>query len=112
MVKLEELMKLESALAAFEFNPKGELISSIISDKEVINERMLDLLCHVCVANGAIATMQARGWEAMTDMQGFYPIKGFSLIGFEWTVVVNDCFGVIAANDKIDFDAAYQLLDS
>jgi roadblock/LC7 domain-containing protein len=110
MADLEKIMALPGALAAFEFNDKGELLDSTIADEKVINTDVLDLICHVCVANGAIATMQARGWEKMTSMSGFYPIKGFSLMGFEWTVVVNHNHGVIVSNKDIDFDKAYAAL--
>jgi len=111
MADLEKIMTLSGALAAFEFNDKGELLNSTITDEKVITTDVLDLLCHVCVANGAIATMQARGWEKMTSMSGFYPIKGFSLMGFEWTVVVNEHAGVIVSNKDIDFDRAYAVLE-
>lgn len=110
MADLKTLIQLDGALAAFEFDDKGELQSSEIADKETINETVLDLLCHVCVANSAIATMQARGWEKMTGMEGFYPVEGISLIGFDWTAVVNGRQGVILPNDKADLDAAYLAL--
>lgn len=112
MANLEKIMSLQGALAAFEFNDKGELKASKIADEKIINSDVLDLLCHVCVANGAIATMQARGWEKMTEMSGFYPIKGFSLMGFEWTVIVNDHLGVIVKNNDVDFDQAYAVLEA
>lgn len=110
MAELGNLIKLDGALAAFEFNDKGELLSSEISDKDKIDDAVLDLLCHVCVANTAIATMQARGWEKMTGMEGFYPVEGISLIGFDWTAIVNGKQGVILPNDKADLDAAYAAL--
>ena len=109
---LDELMQLDGALAAFEFDRSGELKDSRIAQQaKDMNTDVLDMLSHVCVANGAIATMQARGWEKVTGMEGFYPIKGFSVIGFEWTVVVNNQHGVVVPNDKVDYDAAYKLLD-
>ena len=109
---LDELMKLDGALAAFEFSSSGELTDSkIADDANDIGTDVLDMVCHVCVANGAIATMQARGWEKMTQMQGFYPIQGFALMGFEWTVIVNQSHGVIVKNETADYDAAYKILD-
>ncbi len=110
MTDFSKLMQLDGALAAFEFDDKGELVSSEIADKDKIDDTVLDLLCHVCVANTAIATMQARGWEKMTGMQGFYPVEGISLIGFDWTAVVNGKLGVILPNDRTDLDAAYAAL--
>ena len=112
MSKLDDLMQLEGALAAFEFSNSGELTNSKIADGAEIDNDVLDMVCHVCVANGAIATMQARGWEKVTQMEGFYPIQGFSLIGFEWTVVVTDTMGVIIKNDKVDYDATYAILEA
>lgn len=111
MNKLDDLMQLGGALAAFDFGSGGELTDSRIADGAEIETDVLDMVCHVCVANGAIATMQARGWEKMTQMEGFYPIQGFSLIGFEWTVIVADAVGVIIKNDKVDYDAAYEILE-
>ena len=112
MSKLDDLMKLDGALAAFDFGNGGELTDSRIADGADIETDVLDLVCHVCVANGAIATMQARGWEKMTQMEGFYPIQGFSLIGFEWTVMVSDSVGVIINNDVVDYDATYAALEA
>jgi len=111
MSKLDELMQLDGALAAFDFSSDGELTDSRIADGAEIETDVLDMVCHVCVANGAIATMQARGWEKMTQMEGFYPIQGFSIIGFEWTVIVTDTVGVIIKNDKVDYDATYAVLE-
>jgi roadblock/LC7 domain-containing protein len=110
MADLDSLMKLDGALAAFEFNDRGELQNSVIGDTQTITPDVLDLVAHVCVANEAIAAMQARGWEKMTGMQGFYPVQGLSLVGFDWTIVVQGNSGVILPNDKADFNGAYQEL--
>ena len=111
MADLKDLMKIDGALGAFAFNDKGELTQSEIADGSGLNDTVLDLLAHVCVANTAIATMQARGWENMTGMGGFYPIKGFSMIGFEFTIVANAHAGVIMPNNQADFEAAYAALN-
>jgi len=110
MATLDTLMQLKGALAAFEYNDKGEIVTTKIADESKINNDVIDLLSHVCVANQAIATMQARGWQKVTGMQGFYPIQGLSLVGFDWTVVTNDHKGVVLANATVDFDAAYAAL--
>jgi roadblock/LC7 domain-containing protein len=110
MADLENLMKLDGALAAFEFNDRGELQGSKIADSNAITPEVLDLVAHVCVANGAIASMQARGWEKVTGMKGFYPLQGLSLVGFDWTIVVHGNRGVILPNSKADFDKAYAAL--
>jgi len=110
MADLDSLMKLDGALAAFEFNDRGELLTSQIADGNDITADVLDLVAHVCVANGAIAAMQARGWEKVTGMQGFYPVQGLSLVGFDWTIVVQGNLGVILPNAKADFDKAYAAL--
>jgi roadblock/LC7 domain-containing protein len=109
MANLDTLMKLDGVLAAFEFNDRGELQDSRIADNNLTTD-VLDLVAHVCVANGAIAAMQARGWEKVTGMQGFYPVQGLSLVGFDWTVVVQGNRGVIMPNNKADFDGAYAAL--
>ena len=110
MTDLNKLMNIDGAVGAFHFSAKGELQAHKIAEDSELNESALDLLCHVCVANMAIASMQARGWEQMTGMQGFYPINGFTFVGFEWTAVVNDAYGVVLPNDKTDLEAAYAAL--
>lgn len=114
MIDLHRLMKLPGALAAFEFSDRGELgayeIAPQIGSGGTLNADSLDLLCHVCVANIAIATMQARGWEKMTGAQGFYPIQGFTLVGFEWTAVATGNRGVVMANEQVDYELAYAAL--
>lgn len=112
MTDLDKLIKLDGAVAAFSFSSKGELQGSRISEGSEMNDTILDLVAHVCVANTSIATMQARGWENVTGSGGFYPIKGFSLIGFDWTVIANEEAGVIMPNDKVDYEAAYAALES
>ncbi|MDH5446083.1 MAG: DUF2173 family protein [Gammaproteobacteria bacterium] len=110
MADLDSLMKLDGAEAAFKFSPSGELIEHKLADGSSLNESALDLLSHVCVANMSIATMQARGWENMTGMQGFYPIEGFTMVGFDWTAVANGEYGVVIPNDKVDYEKAYAAL--
>ena len=110
MSDLNKLMAVEGAAGAFQFSSKGELTDSLIADGSGLNEEILDLLCHVCIANMAIATMQARGWENMTGMKGFYPIKGFTMVGIDWTVIVNEEYGVVVPNNQVDYEAAYAAL--
>lgn len=110
MTDLQKLMNLPGALAAFEFSDRGELGAHDIAPGSELNADSLDLLCHVCVANIAIATMQARGWEKMTGAQGFYPIQGFTLVGFEWTAVATENRGVVMRNDQVDYEQAYAAL--
>lgn len=112
MAELDNLMKLPGAIGAFRFSDKGELVEHRIADSKELNETVLDLLCHVCVANMAIASMQARGWEKVTGMGGFYPISGFTLVGFEWSAVVNGQCGVVLANNQADYEAAYAAVAS
>jgi roadblock/LC7 domain-containing protein len=111
MANLDTLMNIAGVEGAFRFSPKGELQEQRIASGSKLNDTVLDLLCHVCVANMAIATMQARGWEKVTGMQGFYPVNGFSLVGFEWTAVVNDEYGVVVPNNKVDYDRIYSVLN-
>ncbi len=111
MADLDKLINLDGAVAAFTFSSRGELQESRISDGSEMNDTILDLVAHVCVANISIATMQARGWENVTGMGGFYPVRGFSLLGFDWTVVANEEAGVIMPNDKADYEAAYAALE-
>ncbi|MFO1421838.1 MAG: DUF2173 family protein [Candidatus Competibacteraceae bacterium] len=128
MATLDDLMRLPGAMAAFEFRGSGELLEQRIAYPDRISESTLDLLAHMCAANMSIATMQARGWEKVTNMKGFYPIQEFTLIGFDWSVVVSGLdrerykhegktslppfTGVVIANDKADYEAAFAVLES
>ena len=112
MSSLDSLMALEGASAAFEYSDTGELTDHRIAEGSDLTPETLDLLAHVFVANIAIATMQARGWESTTGQGGFYPIKGFTLVGLEWTTVGNAHQGVVLRNDVADLEAANAALDS
>lgn len=127
MTKLDDLMKLPGAMAAFEFRGSGELLEQRIAYPDRIDETILDLLAHMCAANMSIATMQARGWEKVTTLKGFYPVQEFTLIGFDWSVVVSGLhreqykqtgkfslppfMGVVMANEKADYEAAFAILE-
>lgn len=110
MADLEKLMSLPGALAAFQFTDRGELLEHRVAPDSGLDAKVLDLLSHVCVANISIATMQARGWESLTGMAGFYPIDGFTLIGVDWSAVVNGTTGVVLRNQDADYQAAYDAL--
>lgn len=104
MINLEQLLALPGAIAAFEFNERGELRAQRVIPEVELQVPLLDMVSHMCVANTAIATMQARGWEQLTGAQGFYPVAGVSVIGLEWSVVARDHFGVILDNRTADYD--------
>ena len=129
MTIFESLLKLPGAMAAFEFRGSGELLDYQIVDPDgPLDKSVLDLLAHMCAANLSIATMQARGWETITEMKGYYPIKQFTLVGFDWSVVVSGLrreaektagtaalspfLGVVIANESADYEAAFKLLEA
>lgn len=128
MVNLDQLMALPGALAAFKFRGSGELVEHKLGGEvEELNENVLDLLAHMCAANISIATMQARGWENMTDMKGFYPVREFTLIGLDWSVIVSGLsreaskaegkellppfLGVVVENDAADYEKTFTALE-
>ncbi len=104
---LNKLMNLPGALAAFTFTDKGDLKDHAVRDGSEIAREVLDLLAHWCVANIAIATMEARGWEALTGQKGFEPLQGFSMIGLEWSVVLASGCGVIMKNRDVNYEDAF-----
>lgn len=110
MTDLNQLMTLPGAQAAFEMNDRGELQNHVLSEGTPLNETALDLLAHMCVANNAIATMQARGWEASSDSKGFYPINGFTMIGMDWSAITANNVGVVISNEQADYETAYKML--
>jgi len=110
MADLDKLMNLTGAVAAFEYGDGGKLVDSRLDKEGPLDKNMLDLLCHMCAANTCIATMQARGWESVTGSTGFYPVQGFTLVGFEWSTVTHAQHGVVLRNDQVDYELAYQAL--
>ena len=109
-MELQKMMALPGALAAFKFTDQGELVEHVAREGTEITPQVLDLLAHSCVANLAIARMEARGWEAVTGQGGFQPLQGFSAIGLEWSVVINGNFGVVVKNRDIDYEATFAAL--
>jgi roadblock/LC7 domain-containing protein len=129
MTTFEPLLKLPGIMAAFEFRGSGELLDYQIVDPDgPLDKSVMDLLAHMCAANLSIATMQARGWETITDMKGYYPIKQFTLVGFDWSVVVSGLrreaeknagatalspfLGVVMANESADYEVAFKRLEA
>ncbi|OYY81145.1 MAG: hypothetical protein B7Y33_02305 [Hydrogenophilales bacterium 16-62-9] len=109
---LEKMMELPGALAAFTYNDRGDLQSHMLREGTELTPQVLDLLARSCVANLAIASMEARGWEAVTGQTGFQPIKGFSVVGLEWSVVVNGNCGVVVRNRDIDYEASFKAVQA
>jgi len=103
---------LPGALAAFTYSDKGDLQSHLLREGTELTKQVLDLLTHSCVANQAIATMEARGWEAVTGQGGFEPLKGFSVVGLEWSVVVNGNCGIVVRNRDCDYEATFNALQA
>ena len=111
-MNLDKMMDLPGALAAFTYSDKGELQSHVLREGTELTAQVLDLLAHSCVANQAIASMEARGWEAVTGQGGFQPLKGFSVVGLEWSVVVNGNCGVVVRNRDVDYEATFNAVQS
>mgnify|MGYP006051164269 FL=1 len=111
-MNLDKMMDLPGALAAFTYSDKGELQSHVLREGTELNAQVLDLLARLCVANLAIASMEARGWQALTGQGGFEPLKGLSVVGLEWSVVVNGNCGVVVRNGDADYEAAFNALQA
>lgn len=111
MADLTQLMSIPGVQAAFEMNDRGELVGHQIVEGSQLDVTSLDLLAHMCAANVAIATMQARGWESKAGNSGFYPVNGFTLVGLEWSAVSAGNLGVVVANHVADYEQAYAMLE-
>ncbi|WP_324779053.1 DUF2173 family protein [Thiobacillus sedimenti] len=109
---LQKLMDLPGTLAAFTYTDRGELQAHMLREGTELTPQVLDLLTRSCVANQAIAAMEARGWEALTGQSGFQPLKGFSVVGLEWSVVVNGNAGVVVKNRDANYEATFNALQS
>ncbi|CAK0745894.1 DUF2173 family protein [Gammaproteobacteria bacterium] len=110
MSGLDFLLHLPGAITAFEFNERGEIRGYLCSAEIQFPIAIIEMISHLCVANTAIATMQARGWEQLTGAQGFYPVEGISVIGLEWSVVSRGHFGVILDNRSANYEMAFSAL--
>ncbi len=111
-MNLDKMMELPGALAAFTYSDRGELQSHALREGTELTPQVLDLLARSCVANLAIASMEATGWEAVTGQAGFQPLKGFSVVGLEWSVVVNGNCGVVVRNRDVDYEAAFSAVQA
>ena len=109
---LQKLMELPGALAAFTYSDKGELRSHQLREGTELSAEMLDLLSRSCVANQAIAGLEARGWESLTGQTGFQPLRGFSVVGLEWSVVADGNCGVVVRNRDVDYEATFKALQA
>lgn len=111
-MNLDKMMDLPGALAAFTYTDKGELESHVLREGTELSPQVLDLLARSCVANQAIAGMEAKGWEAVTGQTGFQPLQGISVVGLEWSVIVNGNCGVVARNRDVDYEATFNALQA
>jgi len=109
-MSLDRLMQVPGALAAFQYSDKGDLIAQQIKEGTELTPQVLDLLAHTCVANTAVATLEARGWESLTGQTGFEPLQGFSLVGLDWSAVVGGNHGVVVRNRDADYEEAFAAL--
>lgn len=89
MARLGNLLDQPGVLAAFEFRASGELLDHELRAGSPITTGILELLASMCAANVSICGMQARGWEKLTGMSGFSNVREFTLVGFDWSVVVS-----------------------
>jgi len=124
---LGNLMSLPGAVAAFEFRASGELLGYEIRPDTPLNSEELELLSFMCAANMSLCSMQSRGWEKITGMGGFSPVREFTLIGFDWSVVVSCAQreaqraagqealapyqGVVLANTGAAYEASFAALE-
>jgi roadblock/LC7 domain-containing protein len=111
-MNLDQMMDLPGAMAAFTYSDRGDLQSQVLREGTELTPQVLDLLAHSCVANLAIASMEARGWEALTGQGGFQPLQGFSVVGLEWSVVVNGNRGVVVRNRDANYEATFKALQT
>jgi roadblock/LC7 domain-containing protein len=109
---LDQMMDLPGALAAFTYTDKGDIKEHRIREGTELTAQILDLLAHSCVANIAVATLEARGWESLTGQKGFEPLQGFSMVGLEWSVVVNGRCGVILKNRDVNYEASFNAVQA
>lgn len=109
-MSLDRLMQVPGVMAAFQYSDKGDLVDHQIKEGTELTPQVLDLLAHTCVANLAVATLEARGWEQLTGQAGFEPLQGFSLVGLDWSAVVSGNYGVVVRNRDADYEAAFAAL--
>lgn len=106
MPALDNLMSLPGAFAAIEYSCNGDL-GSFQGD---LNQDSAELLAEVCASNVAMYRMEAAGWEKHTGQQGFFPGRGFSLIGLDHVLVASDSQAVLVRGREVDFDRCFQAL--
>ena len=106
MPSLDNLMSLPGAFAAIEYSCNGGL-GGFQGD---LKQDSAELLAEVCASNVAMYRMEAAGWEKHTGQQGFFPSKGFSLIGLDHVLVASDTHAVLIRGREVDYDRCFHLL--
>ncbi|MGF1527186.1 MAG: DUF2173 family protein [Candidatus Competibacterales bacterium] len=89
MTALDRLTALKGVLAAFDFGADGSLGSHVIRDSSRLDAEALQSLAHLCAANFHLAALQGRGWRRVTGLEGFDPVQSFTLIGMDWSVIMD-----------------------
>ena len=128
MARLGNLLDQPGVLAAFEFRASGELLGYELRAGSPITAEVLELLANMCAANVSICSMQARGWEKLTGMTGFTHVREFTLVGFDWSVIVSCAQreaqraagqetlapyqGVVLTNQGAGYEASFRALEA
>ncbi|MCX7738157.1 MAG: DUF2173 family protein [Hydrogenothermaceae bacterium] len=104
--KLKELMQLPGAVAAGEFSDDGKLLA-YYGD---ITEKAAEIAALMATANKTTGNVQAKGWSAYTDKEGFWPVLGFAVADGKYVACIMGNTGVFFELDKADFDKIFEVL--
>lgn len=107
MATLEELLKLDGAVAAGEFAPDGKLI-----DYKAAMEMSLELAAMSAQLCATVSMLFGTMSGAFTQMSGmsWSPPHGWMFAGGDWTVCVGRNRGVFIETSKADFNKVYRVL--
>ncbi len=108
MADLRKAMNVPGAYAAGEFSPTGELLNYVGN----ITIQAAKMAAQMCAANMMMGKMQASGWTAYTNKEGFEPVRGFAVSGPENSALIVGSVGVFVRNKDADFDRTFEVLSS
>lgn len=116
MSELDTLLQLKGAMAAFEFGLDGCLGDHAIRYTDRLDHDILQQLARLCAANLQLARIQASGWHRISGENTLMPLKGFTLIGMDWSVATTEMGNqqlraLVYANAEIEQQAVIQALD-
>jgi roadblock/LC7 domain-containing protein len=105
MAELSRLLDLGGAVAAWEFTPRGE----IVSYKGELSEEALRPIFKLCAANALMGESEMEAFARITGSK-WEPFHGFAMSAGDYSLCVIGHLAVYVETAKADFNDIYKVL--